>query len=438
MLLVAQPKSGSTSLLKTLAKILKISFKNGLGKQIGWEYCKGFQEIQKYHDTTIKRSLDFFKKWITTRKVLYKEHILPTKEHLEYIKKINCKITIVLRNPKDSLDNYKRMYDKYKNGNMERDEINELMPYRFDNIDFDKYLNDLIEFNKKWREFNYNKKLIITFEDLILDYNNTIKKILTFWGIRIPDKIIPLIKSKGNHGYNTYTGVGEKRLLKQLQNKNAIKMAKEKWEKSPPGWSHLIPTKHHISEENMINRFKRLLKDIELNNKIIIDYGCGGGYLGRYLLENHDIKKYIAFDIALRSIKRTKEQLDKYEKTEIILIENHDIKFKKYNPDIFCSFACIIHFPTQIYLNTFLNNVNESNAEYLILEIRNTGKGTIFRKNPYKTSKDQVLACITEPGYIEEKLNNYKLFYASDPKEKSTDCQLIYFRKINKDSNDTL
>lgn len=200
---------------------MKINFQNGLGKDIGWEYCEGFSEVQKYHDTTIRRSYEFLKKWISTRKSILKEHILPTQEHFLYIRKINCKILIVLRKPEDSLDNYKRMYDKYLTGEMDNNEIDELMPYRFDNIKFDKFLNDLRDFNKNWKTFSYNKKLIITFEDLILNYRKTIIKVLTFFGFKIPKKIIPLFKSKGNHGYNTYTGIGEKRVKGEL-NDNTI------------------------------------------------------------------------------------------------------------------------------------------------------------------------------------------------------------------------
>jgi len=216
LLLIAQPKSASTSLLKTLAKIMKINFQNGLGKDIGWKYCPGYQEIQKYHDTTIQRSYEFLKKWIITRQTIYKEHILPIEKHLQYIKQINCKILIVLRNPVDSIDNYRRLYKKYLDRQIEEKEIDELMPYRFNNINFDLLLEDVELFNKKWRDFKYNKKLIITFEELILNYKKTIITILSHFKFRVPKKIIPLMKAKGNHGYSTYTGIGEKRLKSEL------------------------------------------------------------------------------------------------------------------------------------------------------------------------------------------------------------------------------
>lgn len=212
MLLIGQPKSASTSLLKTLAKMFKVKYQNGLGKDIGWEYCKGFKEIQKYHDTTIKRNESFLRMWMVKRDIMLKEHILPTEEHKNIIKKVNAKILILLRNPEDSFDNYLRMINKYNKKEYNEKTIDEIVPFRFDKINLGGFLNDLKDFNEGWLNFDYDKKLIITYEDLILQYKDTINKIFKFWNFKLPKKIIPLFKSKGNHGYNTYTGVGEKRL----------------------------------------------------------------------------------------------------------------------------------------------------------------------------------------------------------------------------------
>ena len=219
MLLIGQPKSASTSLLKTLAKIMGIRYQNGLGKSFGWEFCDGFYEIQKYHDTTIKRNKAFLKTWILKEDSILKEHILPTEHHKKLIREINGKIVILLRRPEDSFDNYQRLIKSYKNGKLSKEVINELVPYRFDKIHMFKFYQDLIKFNFGWITFDYDKKLIVGYEDLILDYYTTIKKILKFWEKPIPKKIMPLFRSKGNHGYNTYTGVGRKRLYEENKKK---------------------------------------------------------------------------------------------------------------------------------------------------------------------------------------------------------------------------
>ena len=89
---------------------------------------------------------------------------------------------------------------------------NQLYPERFDNINLNKLLNDFIIFNKKYNNFDFDKKLIITYEELVLNYEDTIKKILSFFNKPIPKKIIPLMRSKYKRGTNSYTGDGERRL----------------------------------------------------------------------------------------------------------------------------------------------------------------------------------------------------------------------------------
>ena len=218
---------------------------------------------------------------------------------------------------------------------------------------------------------------------------------------------------------------------KKEKNNYMLEKIKKRWENCFPAGAHLYPLKWHKSEKQMLKRFERLLANLNLDNKTIIDYGCGGGYLGKYLLENKTIKKYIAFDIADRSVKRAKEQLVKYKNTEIKVLpeNNHNIEFKNYKPDVFCCFACIIHFPTKEYLNNFLTRVNNCEAEYLILEIRNKNIGTIFKKNIYKTFKDGNQACITDENYVSVKLNNYKLYDKTDNKAHLSRCQILYFKR---------
>jgi SAM-dependent methyltransferase len=204
-----------------------------------------------------------------------------------------------------------------------------------------------------------------------------------------------------------------------------MNIVKQAWENMSDTGAHLRPTKYFESEEKMKERFKRLLTDkIDVDGKTIIDYGCGGGYLGKHL-EGFKIKQYIAFDIAEKSIKRAMENVKI--RNSAFLRANVIPKIKDFKPDIFCSFACMIHFPTKDYLDDFLNTVNESGAKHLVLEIRNTGKGTKFREEPYKTYKDLIHACITEESYISKKLNNYKLTEKTDPKTAKTNCQILWY-----------
>jgi hypothetical protein len=61
MLLIGQPKSATTSLMWTLAHIMGIAHKNGHNKRKGDIKCSGFEQLQKYHGTTVQRSYARYK-----------------------------------------------------------------------------------------------------------------------------------------------------------------------------------------------------------------------------------------------------------------------------------------------------------------------------------------------------------------------------------------
>jgi 2-polyprenyl-3-methyl-5-hydroxy-6-metoxy-1,4-benzoquinol methylase len=199
-------------------------------------------------------------------------------------------------------------------------------------------------------------------------------------------------------------------------------------------WNKTSPRNAHLGisgeKEFLYNRYRALVTDkIDVNEKIIIDFGIGGGLLGKYLFENFKIKKYIGYDLAERSINTAKNNLVNYKEKELILINRHVWNFKEKNPNIIVCIACIFHFPTLTYLNNFLNECNLSESEYLILEIRNFGKGNIFQSDPYSTVKQSLMACTTTDEYVTNKLSNYKLIEKTDWKLAPTNCQILWYKR---------
>ena len=150
MLIIAQPKSASTSLLKSLATIGNVKYKNGESRPKGFEYCEGFEELQKYHTTTHRRTKEYLQKWATRRDCILKEHILPTREHINALK--NRKVIILLRNPDHSIDNYARMVEKFDHGEMSNKEAKELKLTEFKKLDVDKFGRDILLFNREWHK----------------------------------------------------------------------------------------------------------------------------------------------------------------------------------------------------------------------------------------------------------------------------------------------
>lgn len=187
MLLIAQPKAASTSLVHTIADIARLNCSEGVPRK-AWEInCEGFEEIQKLHSNMIERSSLFINNTAKGRKKIFKEHLLPTKRHIQILDKIKTNVVVLLRNPKHSFDSYLRM-PKGKT--------------------FSKNLYwDLAEFNETYFYYSLKKYyiLIITYEELIKDYNKTMIRILTHYKIKVPKNIPPLQRRK-------FTGVGIKRL----------------------------------------------------------------------------------------------------------------------------------------------------------------------------------------------------------------------------------
>lgn len=235
MLLIAQPKSGSTSLACTIAKIQKLRCNLGIPKKAKDKPCNELKHIQKLHNNMPKRSELFIKQVINGRKTLFKEHLIPSKEHIDILRKIKTNYVILLRNPEASAEAYKRVGAKVTDG----------------------VRQDLIDFHNKYMWFASNKKnvLVIYFEDLILNYRNVIKRIMKHYGLN-PKKVIPMLKKK-------YTGVGAKEVREQHESEkdlNTINAAAKHMQdiiENPDKPINIDPpielaNKHHESEKSEI------------------------------------------------------------------------------------------------------------------------------------------------------------------------------------------
>jgi hypothetical protein len=201
-----------------------------------------------------------------------------------------------------------------------------------------------------------------------------------------------------------------------------MKIINEAWEKRVSETSAHIKINQWLGSINDLNSFYDLcIRDNNFENKTVIDYGIGGGYLGLYLFQNKGIKKYIGYDVAKRSIIATEKNLKEFENKELIYIEDVP-DFKK--ADYFISIAVIQHFPTKDYLDEFLDKLNKSGCKNIILQVRD-GK-TEFRKDVYKTTDSIAWACHTNEDYINERLTNYTLTYNSGVVNKAKSKILQY------------
>jgi len=207
-------------------------------------------------------------------------------------------------------------------------------------------------------------------------------------------------------------------------NKLAARM-KEVWENIKPRSAHLGLSGE---KEAMFDRYKYLITSrMVVNGKTIIDFGCGGALLGLYLLENFKPSKYIGYDLSERSIAQAMKNLENYQNAVFTILWEHRFNFAELNPDIIVCLACIIHFPTQLYLDNFLRECNKSGAKRLVLEIRDSGWGTQFAKIPYNSENDIYRACLTNKEYISERLTNYNISQSTEIGE--SECQVLWYVK---------
>ena len=153
---------------------------------------------------------------------------------------------------------------------------------------------------------------------------------------------------------------------------------------------------------------------IDFKNKIVLDYGIGGAYLGKFLLDKKEIKYYHGVDISERSLFKANEILKPYDNTNLIITDNYYSDFDE-NIDIFISQACIQHFPNEKYLIQFLEKINNIKPNTVILQITLNKFGTtIFNNKDYKYIKDVVRACYTTEDFLLKYLDNYKISFKND------------------------
>ena len=209
MLIIAMPKSASTSLTNTLGEISRRNTMLGIPAINIDIDCEGFKEVQKYHCNMIERSPLFIKQIINGQKKIFKEHLLPTSRHLKILAKFKKPILILLRDVDDCYDAYCR-HDRAHFHKTKR------------HMDLKQVKKDLSEFHNKYMWWASNKKhvLVVYFKDLVFEYNKTMKKIMKHF--KLGGKIIPLRKDK-------FTGYGVEALKKkEVEKIESVEVIEEK------------------------------------------------------------------------------------------------------------------------------------------------------------------------------------------------------------------
>jgi len=197
-------------------------------------------------------------------------------------------------------------------------------------------------------------------------------------------------------------------------------------------WKNKVNKKHkHIEvNENSINSFfDTVFKDIDLENQSVLDYGCGGGYTGKYLFANKKIKKYIGVDILDESITAAKGLLKK-EPSFFVKTTINDMLKVVPKSDVLVSIAVIQHFPDENILSGFLKQVNNKGFNKIIIQYRGEAENVFYPKDKrYSNYSSCIYACRTNEKYICSKLTKYKLVNVKNNVIKEG-INILYFDKV--------
>ena len=172
--------------------------------------------------------------------------------------------------------------------------------------------------------------------------------------------------------------------------------------------AHLKFDDTYLNRENLYAEYEKAAFRDDFTGLSILDIGCGGGLFAEWLYKKYDILYYLGVDISERSIEAANKRLQNISNVDLRLINpDSALKLRSVGGCIFC-LSVIQHIPDKEYLDMFLSGLNKSEAEKLYLQIR-SGEKTEFREDPYKTTHDIALACITNSAYVNKKLTKYKL-----------------------------
>ena len=217
MLIIAQPKTASTSLVSTIAKTTKRSWhqlefaKNNVGRpaSLGPSHIKRQRIFVSLPHSDI---IDYSKKEIlgmANHKDIFKQHIPPTKNNLEIITGEKVKCLILLRDPENSVR-------AYKHANSRRAKLIK------DKNDFKNKLKEMKKFHDDWAQLKSRPNVkVVYFEDLILNQKRVLNEILDFFGMPRDNRKNMVLDKK------RYTGIGLRNLLAEKEKEKKRQAALE-------------------------------------------------------------------------------------------------------------------------------------------------------------------------------------------------------------------
>ena len=150
----------------------------------------------------------------------------------------------------------------------------------------------------------------------------------------------------------------------------------EFWQTTSPVYAHIEYRKHLHSEAFTTRRWRLSWLDSWargdwLRGKTVGDYGIGAGLLGKVLCANYSIGRYVGIDIAPRQIAAAARLLSAVPGCRHdLVLQSGPPDFRALGLDALVSQQVIQHFPSQRYLDGWLDAVVRARVPKVFLELR--------------------------------------------------------------------
>jgi hypothetical protein len=211
MLIVAIPKSASTSLMATLGQVYqRPATQDFFGDQA---IPEGYPVLCRYHADTRLITDEQVRHWGGTD-AFYKQHIIPVEPNREKLR--STRIVLLLRDPEEIILAYRRA------------ELAELHPKRLefagcsterewlDQASRCGLLQELHDWTRTWLD-DPGEKLIIRHGELTADTNKVLDAIVDFWGLPRIQGTVELARERYTRGRGSVASRWRRRIKRLLE-----------------------------------------------------------------------------------------------------------------------------------------------------------------------------------------------------------------------------
>lgn len=196
------------------------------------------------------------------------------------------------------------------------------------------------------------------------------------------------------------------------------------WDSLPKNIAHLDSK---TNSHNYIENLSKILSyfSIPYKNSTVIDYGIGNAQLYKALIK-FNIKHYIGIDISQRSINHAKKFIKKNPSSIKVSLYKTPIDIQNISADILVCLSTIQHFPSINHCKNFLLNINNSNLNYVLLQIR-------YSEN---ISSIDIFNCLLNEEFVSKNLSNFNIITKTNHTEKTFDYdgknyQYLYYKRCH-------